>query len=116
MSTHISKKQETAEPYVLRRVSDENAFYFYKDVGMPLGKKANSLEEFSNELRDVDSTSVKFHSERHDFENWVKMLGDPALADQISSLTRQTRAPEKLKPELSRTVESRVKSLRRSPS
>ena len=105
--------QHTPEIDVLRVLPDEKAFYFYKAPGAPLGIKANSLIEFSSKLKEVDKTSIKFHTERHDFENWIKMLGDSDLARQISTLSNQTLAPEKLQSELSRIVEARLNSLRR---
>ena len=109
-----STKHETGSlMHVLRVLPDEKAFYFYKAPGAPLGIKANSLIEFSSKLKEVDKTSIRFHTERHDFENWIKMLGDSDLARQIATLSNQTLAPEKLQNELSRIVEARLNSLRR---
>ena len=109
--THV---QDTIEIDVLRVLPDENAFYFYKALGAPLGIKANSLIEFSSKLKEVDKTSIKFHTERHDFENWIKMLGDSDLARQIATLSNQTLEPEKLQTELSRIVEARLKNPHKS--
>ena len=64
---------------VLGVLPDENAFYFHKALGAPLGIKANGLIEFSSKLKEVDKTWIRFHVEQHDFENWIRLFGDPAL-------------------------------------
>jgi hypothetical protein len=103
-------------PDLLRVLPDEIAFYFYKSLGEPLGIKANSLIEFSSKVEEVDKTSIIFHTERHDFENWIRLFGDPALVRQIALLSNQTLAPEELQSELSRIVEQRLNSIRGSTS
>jgi len=110
----LMRMQDTAENNVLRVLPHENAFYFYKAIGAPLGIKVNSLIEFSSKLKEVDKTSIRFHTERHDFENWIKILGDSALSGQIAALNNQTLEPEKLQTELSEIVQTRMNSLIRS--
>jgi hypothetical protein len=99
---------------VLRTVPDENGFYFYEGVDSPLGLKANSLEEFSAELQQVDPGSIKFHLSRQDFENWITMLGDPTLAKQISTLRAKKLSDSELKNQLIRVVRLRLGKLRRA--
>ena len=70
MSSRISKKETNPARDVLRVLQDQNAFYFYSKIDLSLGIRANSLPEFSTKLREVGGASIKFHVERHDFENW----------------------------------------------
>jgi hypothetical protein len=39
---------------VLRSVPDEKGFYFYRSLDAPLGVKANSLEQFLEDLKSVE--------------------------------------------------------------
>ena len=74
--SHGTKAQKTkpSNDNILRTVPDERAFYFYKGIDSPAGIKASNLEEFLQTLKKVDATSVEFHTGRHDFENWIRML------------------------------------------
>ena len=108
-TTTTTTTTTTPEIDLLRVLPDEIAFYFYKALGEPLGVKANSLIEFSSKVKEVDKTSIRFHTERRDFENWIRLFGDPALVRQIANLSNQTLAPEELQSELSRIVEARLK-------
>jgi len=98
---------------VLRTVSNENAFYFYRDEGIPSGLKASSLKEFLSRIESADPQSLFFHSQRHDFENWVGMLGDPTLAKQMRTLASQNLTPDELKSKLVRITRMRVGKLRK---
>ncbi len=98
---------------ILRTVPSESAFYFYKGEGSPSGLKATSLREFLSEIESIDPESIYFHSQRHDFENWVRMLGDPTLAKQIQTVSSQNLTPEELKSRLVRIVRMRVGKLRK---
>jgi hypothetical protein len=98
---------------VLRTVSNENAFYFYRKEGSPSGIKASSLQEFLSSIESADPESLDFHSQRHDFENWVRMLGDPTLAKQMQTLASQNLTPDELKSKLVRIVRMRVGKLKK---
>ncbi len=98
---------------VLRTVPSENAFYFYREEGLPSGVKASSLQEFLTRIESADPMSLEFHSQRHDFENWVKMLGDPTLAKQMQTLASQNLTPDELKSKLVRIVRMRVGKLKK---
>jgi hypothetical protein len=98
---------------VLRTVPSENAFYFYRGEGAPSGLKASSLQEFLSRIESADPESLEFHSQRHDFENWVRMLGDPTLAKQMQTLASQNLTPEELKSRLVRIVRMRVGKLKK---
>jgi len=98
---------------VLRTVPNENAFYFYRGEGSPSGLKASSLQEFLSSIESADAESLYFHSRRHDFENWIRMLGDPTLAKQMLTLSSQKLTPDELKSKLVRIVRMRVGKLKK---
>ena len=98
---------------ILRTVPIENAFYFYKGEGIPSGLKATNLREFLYDVETADPDSIHFHSKRHDFENWVRMLGDPTLAKQLQTISTQDLTASELKSKLVRIVRMRVGKLRK---
>jgi len=51
------------------------------------GQTASSFREFSEILKTIDITSLEFHVQRGDFENWVKeVFNDEELASEITEL------------------------------
>jgi hypothetical protein len=98
---------------ILRTVPNENAFYFYKGEGSPSGPKAASLREFLSEIESAEPETVFYHSQRHDFENWVRMLGDPTLAKQMQTISSQNLTAVEVKSRLVRIVRMRVGKLRK---
>src|ERR1700730_11408749 len=105
MSTTASPSKSVAD--ILRNVPDENAFYFYVGEGSPSGLKATSLREFLTQVEIADPSSVAFHARRGDFENWVRMLGDPTLAKQLGTVSSQQLSPEGLKMKMLRVIRMR---------
>lgn len=101
---------------ILRSLPEENAFSFHKPTGEPLGLKARSLSEFSDALRSADPSLVKFHVDRGDFENWIRMLGDETLTKQIATLRSKELAADALKTQLVRLVRLRLGRLRKIAS
>jgi hypothetical protein len=101
---------------VLEPVSSDRAFYFYADLGRPIGVIATSLKEFGSLLKTVEAASLEFHLKRGDFEKWVQMLGDGDLANSLGKLREGGLAGEKLRVELVRVVQTRVRQLQRVPS
>jgi hypothetical protein len=99
---------------VLRSVPPQNAFYFYRAIGAPTGAAARSLTDFLGIINTIDITSLQFHLGRGDFENWIKMLGDNTLANQIAGLKDKKLRGEALRTELSDTLRSRLDSLQKS--
>lgn len=72
---------------ILRRVDDNKAFYFYQDVNVYTGIKANSLEEFVVILPTLPVNVIDFHLKRGDFEKWIsEVLGDYTLSKNISKI------------------------------
>jgi hypothetical protein len=98
---------------ILARVSADKAFYFYSEIGRPLGTFASSLEEFGEKLKKVETKSLEFHTRRGDFEKWVYMLGDGELAKSLIKVRDANFSGEKLRTELVRTVQTRVRQLKK---
>ena len=101
---------------ILSPVSQERSFYFYLDEGRPLDAVARNLKEFGEILKTVDVKSLEFHSGRGDFEKWVLMLGDVELSKSLVKLRNSGLKGEKLRSELVRVVQTRVRQLQRSVS
>jgi Family of unknown function (DUF5752) len=108
----MSSKNQSKK--VLEPVAPERAFYFYAEVDRPLGSRASSLKEFSNEVRSVSVESLEFHNSRGDFEKWVMMLGDPELAKSMARLREQGVKGDKLRSELARLSQGRVSQLQKT--
>jgi len=101
---------------ILRQVTEDNAFHFYKSIDVPTGITARSLQEFHDVLRVVEPSSVEFHIARGDFENWVKMLGDMTLAKQIESLKSKGLHADDVRKLLILLVRLRLGRLRKTAS
>ena len=97
----------------LRTVTPDKAFYFYGEIGQPLGATSRSLGEFATTVKGVDPPSIKFHVERGDFESWFKMLGDKSLADQVAALRGRNLSPDALREKVSSIVRTRVDQLQK---
>jgi alpha-amylase len=107
----MSKPARALEP-----VPPDRAFYFYSDIGRPLGVVASSLKEFGALVKTVDASSLEFHLGREDFERWILMLGDGDLVKSLGKVRESKLAGEKLRAELVRVIQTRVKQLQRAPS
>jgi hypothetical protein len=101
---------------ILRSLPEENAFVFHKPTGEPLGLSAKSLSEFSDAIKSADPSSIKYHVDRGDFENWIRMLGDETLAKQVASVRGKGLQGEDLKLQLIRLVRLRLGRLRKAAS
>lgn len=99
---------------ILSPVNPERAFYFYADIGMPIDAVAHSLKEFGERLKTLDVKSLEFHLGRGDFERWVYMLGDAELVKAMVKLRGLGFSGEKLRAELVRSVQTRLRQLQRS--
>lgn len=96
----------------LKRVGDQEAFYFYHSLGSYTGQQANSLEEFAQKLVKVDSKSLEFHLYREDFEKWIRhSLKEEALAKTMEILRKKKTSRDNLKSQLYKAVIQHVVSL-----
>ena len=105
-----------ASSRALDTVPSERAFYFYSEIGKPLGIIASSLKEFGAVIKSLEPSSIEFHLRRGDFEKWVHMLGDGELATSLAKLGEGSLRAEKLRAELVRVVQTRIRQLQRQPS
>jgi hypothetical protein len=96
---------------VLRIVGDQEAFYFYEDIGKPTGEVAKSLLDFLDKMTSVKTESLMFHLQRKDFQNWVeKILGDSKLARELAGISSSNT--DDVRTKIHETVENRLRELR----
>ena len=77
---------------------------------------SKSLDELAANVKSIEPSSVKFHVEEGDFENWFTMLGDKSLAGQVAALRGKKISPNKLKEKVSSMVNKRVDQLHKIAS
>jgi len=83
-----AKPSQSEVEKILRTVPHNEAFYFYEEVGKPVGYIATSLVDFRDKINTVRWSSLVFHLNRKDFENWIKVvIGDSELAKRISNIS-----------------------------
>jgi len=98
---------------ILRKVTVEEGFRFFREIGDYTGKVAMSLEDFAVDLRTMDLRSIEFHVQREDFEKWIfKVLNDEELAKSLSKIRVEFQG-EKLRNELVMVVTKRVEELKK---
>ncbi len=99
---------------ILRKLSREEAFYFFTSIGNYTGESAASLEEFVKKIKEMDIRSLEFHLYRRDFEEWViKVLGDNRLAEDIGNVRSLSLTGDALRGELYGVVSKRYDELKR---
>jgi hypothetical protein len=82
----------------LRQLPDDKAFYFYLGVDQPAGASARNLREFYTVVETVAAESLDFHSERGDFENWVRTsVKDDVFAGNLAGLLKEGLKGEALR-------------------
>jgi len=99
---------------ILREVPPDGAFHFYTGIDRPIIVSANSLTDLLTKIRSVPVESVGFHTSRGDFENWIRMLGDETLAQQMAKLGTESR--EALRKHSIQVLEARHKELTKASS
>jgi len=104
----ITKEKAAA---IIAYFPHDKAFNFYVTVGKPLNIHAHSLRDFANKLDRADITSVEFHMQRGDFENWFRGLGDEELAKKTSFLKKKNVVGEDLRKQLHENAEQRYLEL-----
>jgi hypothetical protein len=107
------EKPEWIARRLLQPVPAERGFTFFYEFARPTYLTVQSLEEFLKVLRTVDGKSLRFHTERGDFERWVKqVIGDNTLADSLNALTSEKLSTEKLRTRTTAAVERRINELK----
>ncbi len=95
----------------LESVPFEKGFHFTTKEKGYIGITATSLSDFNLKLKTVDAASIDFHYPRGDFQRWMEdTLGDKELADKMCFVQRDVSG-EKLRKELVKIVEKRIKEL-----
>jgi len=98
---------------ILRKLSRENAFYFFTSIGNYIGENAASLEEFVKRIGEVNAKSLEFHFYRGDFEKWVaEVLEDGELAEEIKNLKNLKPVGDALRGQLYIVVSKRFEKLK----
>ena len=89
-------------------VPKDTAFHFYTDFGQPTGFSAESLKDFYEIVKRVDTESLDFHLYRGDFENWIRnALKDLVLTDELISLKKETLKGEELRQRILMSIAKR---------
>ena len=110
------KKVGKDEATNVLRLTPDKAFTFYSKARKPLGVTSRSLDELAASVKTIEPSSVKFHVEEGDFENWFTMLGDKMLASQVAALRDKKISPDKLRKKVSSMVSKRVEQLHKIAS
>jgi len=98
---------------ILRKLSRENAFYFFTSIGNYIGENAASLEEFVKKIKEVNAKSLEFHFYRGDFQKWIaEVLEDGELAEEIKRLKNLKPVGDALRDQLYLVVSKRFKKLK----
>ncbi|MFQ6135649.1 MAG: sugar phosphate nucleotidyltransferase [Candidatus Hydrothermarchaeales archaeon] len=104
--------------FILRTVSDEEAFYFNKQMGNDVvftGMVAKNLDQFLSVLRSVEVESLEHHIEGaiNDFEAWVKLvIRDSILMSQYRLIGDRNLRGEILREALIQETDKRCTRLR----
>lgn len=100
----------------LSSVQYEMGFHFFTDLGKYTGVTATSLDEFTQDLKNIPQESVTFHFQRQDYQKWVKdVFGDDELAKKIDNIKQTSEnSADNLRKELSQTVQETMNELRNS--
>ena len=108
--TRQSVKVERKVVRTLRTLGNEEAFYFYENIGKPTGQSARSLNEFLDKIKSVKLESLVFHLQRKDFKNWItNTLEDPKLGQKIQTLPAEHK--DQLRIKICATVKAHLKEL-----
>jgi menaquinone-dependent protoporphyrinogen IX oxidase len=100
---------------LLNTVPIEKGFQFFTEVGKNTGITASGTIEFAEKLKIVPIQSVTFHFQRQDFQKWfTNVIGDEDLAKRIDQINIWVHNDEKLRKELSKTVQNRIAELTKS--
>ena len=109
LQSSLSEKQIQS---ILRRVSEDQAFRFYRGIDEPIGEIATSLADMFKKIEKVDVRSLSFHQARGDFERWIRaVLGDGELSLRIGRIPKSI-CGEALRVKILRAIESRMNDFR----
>ena len=76
---------------------------------------ASSAVEFAEKLQIIPIESVMFHFQRQDFQKWfINVIGNEELAKRIDQINVWVHDDEKLRKDISETVQNRISELTKS--
>ncbi len=108
------EKPEWMARRILRQFPPERGFTFYHELGRPTQLTARSLEELYSALKIVEIDSIDFHTERGDFERWIReIVGDDELADILKQISNEKLSGERLRTRTISALRKRIKELRK---
>jgi len=109
------EKPELAAKRLLRRLPAGMGFAFSYDFARSSGLTVHSLGEFVSTLKTVDVRSIRFHTEKGDFERWIRqVVGDDKLADAIAAIKLNKRLKwEALRKKVLVATAKRIKQLKK---
>jgi hypothetical protein len=100
---------------ITRKLPRENAFYFFTSIGNYTGVSADSLEEFTKKLLEVNTKSLEFHLYRGDFQKWIEdTLEDKALSDEVKKLQQSRPLGNELRDNLYLIVSKHYEKLKKT--
>jgi predicted transcriptional regulator len=89
-------------------VPKEMSFHFYFGIDQPSEFKAESLEQFYREIKQIRVQSLEFHLYRGDFEKWLKdVCKEPELAIEFGSVSAMCLKDEELRVELLKALDAK---------
>jgi alpha-amylase len=107
------QKPEWVARRMLRPFPAERGFTFFYEFARPTQMTVYSIEEFSAAISAVDLKSIEFHTERGDFERWIRhVMGDTILADRLREAANQRSRGEALRKKTASAVDQRIKELK----
>jgi ABC-type xylose transport system substrate-binding protein len=101
---------------ILSNLPFEQGFHFCIDGGKYTGVTATSLNEFTQKLQNIDSTSISFHLKRKDFQRWIQdKFCDEELPRQIEKIRVDDADDEKVRKELVNTINRYIRKYTINP-
>jgi hypothetical protein len=111
----MSKTLAKSSARILVVVDEARGFHFCFADQVYSMVTATSLSDFVEKLNGIDDRAVLFHYPRGDFQAWVRdVLGDNELANRMCFITPNLPG-EKLRTELQKMVQQRIKELKALP-
>lgn len=90
----------------LNKVPEGKEFRFYTEIGQYTGCSAESLQDFYQLIKKVDSAALEFHVSRGDFENWIEtVFHDTQLANELMRMRKSNLKGETLRNKLVKATE-----------
>ena len=113
MSKTDSKKANSST--ILAVVTEERGFHFcFADQNYSM-VTATSLSDFVEKLNGIDDRAILFHYPRGDFQAWIReVLGDNELASRMCFIEPNLPG-DKLRKELLKMAQQRIKELTAIP-